>query len=388
MWIALCLFWTIITAALGALVDIKQLEEEFPGLKGDSSDLLRKLLSLLSPLLTVLTTALIPPILKFICRYEGHISLTALDASLYSKISWFFIIQIFYMRAIAGGIINRFDDIINNPTVLISSLGTEIPRQVGPILTYIMLKTFLQCVIELLRVGPIFISLLRRCFGPNLTEKESQRTWRGLTSLFAPQTLDYPRTMSYIMLNFIALLVFSCIAPIMNYILVLMFLLHSLIYRNELIYTYSDENDSGGQFWAKFMRIMMYCMVAAEITLMAILLSNDGFMQAGFLGPLVAGTFLFERYVEKEHFRVTFNLPSILCLKEDLKNRDRDISFVEKYIQPALDEKERNSNDNNNGKMRKSDDHNIHDLKEPILMPSIRSGTSVSFECDNIASNV
>jgi len=393
LWVALCIFWTVISAALSGLVEIENLEKAWPDLK-NASEKLRTFLTNLQPILVVLSTALVPPIMRVILRYEGHISLTALEASLYSKVSWFFIVQVFYMQAISGSVLKKLKDLRDDPAeVLTEDLGRTIPSQVGRFISYVLVKTFSQCIFELTRVGPVLLSLLRKCFGPNLTEKESQRTWMGLSPLTVPTTLDYPRAMSYIMLNFIFLLVFSCIAPIMSFISVVIFLLHALIYRNQLIYTYSHENDSGGQFWESFMKIMIVMMVISEITLIFIVSTRGGIGPAILLLPLLAITFFFSRYLHKEHFRVTEHLPSVLCMKEDLKNRNLDISFLKgKYSQPALVEREISLGGDDSEKGRKSEAHSTQDFEERLIMSTSDncvhpSEESVSFRGDNAGSN-
>jgi len=429
LWLALCTFWSLITGALSVLVGIEKLEKIYPGLRDESSNTVRTIVATLAPAVIVLAISIVPPILRIICRHEGHISVTALEASLYSKLSWFFIVQLFYLQAISGSILLQLKGIGDNPIIFFKDLGTSMPLQVGDFISLVLLKVFIQCIIELLRVGPLILSLFRKCFGPNLTEKESQRTCLGLSPLTVPRTLDYARTTSYIMLNFICLLVFSCIAPIMSFIQVFVFFLHRLTYRSQLIYTYSHENDSGGQFWGRFMKIMILLLLISEVTLFAIIISHGGYGPAVCLTPLLAVTFIFSRYLHKEHFRVTEHLPAILCMKKDLKNCDLDVSFVKgKYSQPALIEREIALDGDDSGKIRESEAHSIsfdgddsgktrisethsislggydsweirnseahstHDLNDRLLLSTSDncvhpSGKLVSFRGDNVARN-
>lgn len=336
LWLALCIFYSVPVAAISFAASLEHVP--FLTFLEGASQFVKDMLTILRPLLLILVSVSIPPILKLFSKYEGHISLTALEAALYSKYAVFLIIQFFYFQTLIRSLIGNFDNLKDDLSAISNTLGSEVPKQVGTLISYVLLRTFLTCILELLRVAPVIFSVLRRLVGPNLTKKERNSTWMGfLSPLSVPRTLNYPVAMSYLMINFMCLFVFSCIAPIMSVILVFVFLLLNLTYRNQLIYIYSHENDTGGQLWVRFMKLIISCMIVSEYTLIAIISSKEGYIASLCMVPLLIITVYFSKYFEEEHYKLTQYLPSILCQKADDDNYEQDLSFVKgKYVQPAL----------------------------------------------------
>ena len=91
--IGLCLFWTIPVAFVSSLSEVDSLKKTIPSLEStiNSHRWIQPLLSQLNPILMVVLKAMLPEILRKFCQREGHISNTALNASLLSKLAVFMV---------------------------------------------------------------------------------------------------------------------------------------------------------------------------------------------------------------------------------------------------------------------------------------------------------
>ena len=89
--VLLMLFWTVPVGFVATLSNLSALTEVFPtvGHYIETHPWLANLFAQLAPLFLVVVVAMLPIILKLISLLEGHPSLTAVEASLFAKLSWF-----------------------------------------------------------------------------------------------------------------------------------------------------------------------------------------------------------------------------------------------------------------------------------------------------------
>jgi len=84
---------------------------------------------LLAPLLVTIVNSALPFILEFLCLFEGPVSGAIVEASLFSKLSAFMIIQTFFVSAVSGGVLQELTNILQNPTSVIDLLAKSLPSQ-------------------------------------------------------------------------------------------------------------------------------------------------------------------------------------------------------------------------------------------------------------------
>lgn len=134
------------------------------------------------------------------------------------------------------------------------------------------------------------------------------------------------------------LLVYACISPLVGFILAFCFVVLAGLYRHQFVYIYNPFPDSGGQLWIQFIRLILSCMLVAEITLAGVLALKKAAVAAPMMAPLIIATILFYMYVNQQHFRVANYLPSRLSLRQDLMNhRELDFDFLrDAYLQPEM----------------------------------------------------
>lgn len=222
--------------------------------------------------------------------------------------------------------------------MILELVAKNVPKQAKSFIQYIMITTFVSMSLELLRLIKIIKAYIRRFVGPNLTEEEQKMTFMGLEPLTEPDDMDFPIPLAEIILYMMILFVYSCISPIMSYVLLVAFAIMTLAYANQFIFIYNASSDEGGAIWTKFVKMFLRTVVFAELILIGILSINKGLLSSILMIPLFICTILFMTYIEQQHFKVIQFLPSTVCRLVDTDNAGKlDIAFLRgQYIQPAL----------------------------------------------------
>lgn len=341
--VAICLLWTIPIAFFSSLSSIEGLEEQFPAIKeaNEKNPWLRQVLAQVAPFLVVIVNILPPIILKILSTMECHISHGMVQASLFSKLAAFAVIQTFFVSAISGSVVKELSNMIEDPTKIISLLANALPTQSTFFIQYVFIVTVLGVGIELLRVGPVVMASLRGCLGPNLTEKERNTPWLFFSPLSCPSLFNHAAILATVVLFLMILFVYTVIAPLTSIVLVLSFLLLGSAYRHQLIYIYPPAQESGGRLWMRFVGIILNCMLVAQVTIMGILGLKESVVAVVLIVPLLIATGLFKSYLQQRHFRAAECLPSRECYRRDASS-DFYIteSFEDLYVQPELLTKE------------------------------------------------
>ena len=216
--VALMVFWTFPVAFFTSLSEADSLKDLIPTLESviEENPWVAKLLAQLSPILLVTLTAILPVILSIVCRYEGHIGQNDLNASLLSKLSYFMIIQIFFVQVISGSVFDRLSEMLKDSSLIVNLLATSVPTQVKSFIQFVLVQMFIGCSIELLRVVRVAMAFFRKKVGPNLTPKESNAPFLFLLPITTPEDMEYPMLYAEMVLYFMVNMVYSCIAPIMS----------------------------------------------------------------------------------------------------------------------------------------------------------------------------
>ena len=124
----------------------------------------------------------------------------------------------------------------------------------------------------------------------------------------------------------------------MSYVMIIVFLLLLVTYSNQFIFVYSSKSDQGGVLWSKMMKITLFSMMLAQVTLIGIMSIKQSSISSTLLVPLAWITLFFSLYLELQHYKVTNFLPSTKCRRIDAANKGTlDMSFLQgQYVQPAL----------------------------------------------------
>ena len=366
----------------------------------DDHPKIEPLFALLAPLLLVIIDELLlPRLLRYFALWEGHVSASMLEASLFVKLgcfkvriflcrrvrrfcSWPYlpnfcfsirqIIQTFFVSAISGGLTVSFifhwsdmdlalytslilylilimrslciqaelNNILEYPGNLIDLLANSLPGQSSYFIQISLVSTFLVQSICYLRVVPLGFAALRRGVGPNITEKEKQRRVGILRPVDDPPEFRQAKPFALIVLFFMVFFVYSTIAPITCFFLLFSFQVLEIGYRYQLIHNYPRAFETGGRLWMHFIRFTMASMLVAQLTLIGLLALKQSVAAGPALGPLIGFTVLFVYLVHSELVHVSEYLPSYRCVEIDeerLESGTSNTAFCrDAYLQPSL----------------------------------------------------
>ncbi|KAL7556777.1 hypothetical protein ACA910_005220 [Epithemia clementina (nom. ined.)] len=335
-----CLLWTIpmsffasLSNASAVRSDVKWLDEIF-----SNHPLLVPITEQLAPFLVVISNASLPTILGAIALFEGPISTGVVEASKFTKLATFMIIQTFFVSAISGGVFQAISAILKDWREIVTILSNSLPAQ-GTYFMQIMLSmTTVTSGFEMFRIYPLVTAALRSKIGPNRTEKERKKIFMSLRPLSDPPPFPHADFTSRLVLYYMIFFVYSVISPLTPLITGACLAVKGTIFRGQFIYIYGPRRDSGGKLWAHFIQIMLSCMLIAQVTIFGLLGLKKAAKQIPLFFPLPIITVLFNFYIRQMHFRVASYLPTDECLVEDTSlDESCDLSFLRgAYTQPQL----------------------------------------------------
>lgn len=340
------LFWTIPTAFVASLATVESLRRTLPFLNKafDKYPILEELFKQLAPLALVVLSALAPLVFNFLSEREGHPSRTEVRASVFTKLVYFQLIQIFFVTVIVGTVLDSLEEIVDQPKKLIGMLGRSMPQQSTFFISYVIVLTGLSLVLELLRVVPLLLSALFQLFAPKLTKREREGKWLGLRSISSTDPFDPTAVFADGFLVMLVTLTFAPIAPLVCYFTGFFFLVAEIVYRRQVLFVYKPMSFGHGAYWPRLYKFMIVALVVAQLTLIGLLSLKKAPVQVTFVAVLVVVILLFNHYVAQLFPRVAKHLPVTECARLDELHghcdRAATFAFLDNvYRQPAMNEK-------------------------------------------------
>jgi len=234
--------------------------------------------------------------------------------------------------------------IIEDPASGITLLSEALPAQAAFFIQLIIVQSLVPLGIELLRIVPIVMNLIRKMLakllGHNLSEKERNEMFI-LPSLNDPAEYFFgTETGTKIVVLTMVQYVYSCMSPITSFFTLLVFSFLTVGLRNQFLFIYPPINDSGGKLWLNLQRLSVVYMIIAEIVLFVLMLSKN-FIAAMLLIPLIVVTILFKFYTGRKSYSdsVINHLPIEMSAAIDdacKQKRAIDDSLKNAYLQPSL----------------------------------------------------
>ena len=250
-----------------------------------------------------------------------------------------FLFPQFFVSAISGSIAAELQNMINEPDQFINFLANALPAQSNYFLQILVVALVVTMGFEMLRVMPLTLALVRKFVGPRLTEKERTKAWKWFNPLEEPCKFEHANVSGSVVLYFMVFFVYSCLAPVSSFFLLVMFYMMETGYRYQFYNNYPPTPDSGGQHWIGFFHILLACMIVAQLTLLGFLLLKQSFYAVPFLVPLLVFSCLFIYYLNHYQLYVSKHLPTSECIKVDKQRLLNDFSFAKGvYIQPCIAE--------------------------------------------------
>jgi hypothetical protein len=343
--ILIVFFWTIPSAFVASLSTIDSLREAIPFLKDafDQYPFLENIFKQIAPLcLALLSTIVAPLIFSFLSTREGHASITQVKASLFNKLAYFQLIQVFFVPVIVGTILDSLKEILDQPKKLIHLLGRSMPQQSTFFISYVIVLTGLKLTMELLRIVPLFMSCLFYLFAPHLTRREKKNKWFGLCYFSTTDPFDPTNILADCLLVFVVTLTFSSIAPFVCYFTCFFFFLAEIFYRRQVLFIYKSTSFAMGAFWPRLYKFCIGALVLAQMTLLGLLSLKNAPGEFICVLILLCIVLFFHHSVEKLFPRLGKYLPLTECERLDTLRDGQNYSyhFLDNvYVQPAMNER-------------------------------------------------
>ncbi|KAJ2661810.1 phosphate metabolism protein 7 [Coemansia sp. RSA 1200] len=236
--IGLVITWTLLTAALSALVSVEKLST-LPGMKDLSKSKFFGIFTGIIPsAVLAIVMALLPIILRLLLRLEGTPRRSEIDMRLLNRFFFFQVWNVYLVTIFTSSILSIAGSAFNDPSIILDQIQQQVPSSATPILTYVLLLAFTGAAKEILQV----VRLALRYVLPLLFAK----TPRAICSAETPATFDWATSIPMHSLIFLMGFSYSFIAPIVNCFVAVYFGLFYLVYRYQFLYVYNDSNWASG----------------------------------------------------------------------------------------------------------------------------------------------
>lgn len=342
----LVLFWTIPVAFVASLTTTEALRTQLPFLNKwvDKNPILLDVFNQIGPLALAAMNALAPAIFRFLSKKEGYISETQVRASFFTKLAYFQLIQIFFVTIVVGTILDSVKELIDQPSRLVTMLGKSMPQQSTFFMSYVIILTGLNLIIELVRARPLILAGIFALCAPKLTEREREGKWLlGSQRITKAETFDPTSILADCFLVMLVSMTFATIAPLVCLFTGFFFFAADAIYRRQVLFVYEPMNFAMGAYWPYLFRFMIVALVLSQLTLLGLLSVKKAIGPPILMFILIFAILLYASYMGNLYPKVAANLSLMECIHiDDLRRKqypDANLDFLhDVYYQPAMRE--------------------------------------------------
>ncbi|TDH73350.1 hypothetical protein CCR75_006398 [Bremia lactucae] len=339
------LFWTVPTAFVASMSSVDELQHLFPWLRGLLTTYPWLLIALqqTAPLVYSVMNGLANVIFKLLSTQEGHLSISEVEASRFTKLCFFQAFQMFFVSALAGSVITEFLLILNQPRLIFFFLGNTIASQSMMFITFIITQICVDMALFLLRLAPLAISAMYHLVAPMHAKLPTPRDWMGLCPINYQTDLDTPINLAQQYLVFLLVVVFAPIAPLVGYFGAMFFVVSEVAYKRYFFFINSSSwaaTNSMGVFWPPLYSFVIAALGIAQCTLIGLLtLKSAGYIPLSLTAMLPFITLVFHWYAVdlSQLERAAENLPLDQCCDIDEARKNISFEFLNGvYQQPAM----------------------------------------------------
>lgn len=204
-------FWSIVVAFISAISNLESLSQEIPSLQEYSNTQIYKFLNnYLAVGILLILLALLPFVFDFISRnYEGVKLESEIQNSIMSRYFYYQLANVFVAVGL-GSIANSIHEILQNPSSILSILGSSVPSFSIYFANLIITRAFTGIPIEMLRIFPLLdIMIVQYCSNKKkLTRREL------MEGAFADPPMVYGWIYPNILMGLMIMVTYSCVSTI------------------------------------------------------------------------------------------------------------------------------------------------------------------------------
>ena len=276
------IFWTPITAFVGALTNINYLIDKLPFLSfinSIPSSILGVVTGLLPTLILAICVILVPIICRLLAKLGGEPTLSAVELKTQTWYFAFQVIQVFLITTFTSGAAAVTTQVVNNPTSAPRLLAENLPKASNFYLSYFILYGLAQAAAQLLNIVALLLFvILGRLL--DKTPRKMYNRWTKLAGLGWGS--EYPKWTN---LGVIALS-YSCIAPLVLGFAVVGFSLLYAAFRYKWLFVLGNKVDMKGEAYSRALQQLMTGVYLSAICLTGLFAIGTSESPAG-IGPLV-----------------------------------------------------------------------------------------------------
>ncbi|XP_021274794.1 CSC1-like protein At3g21620 isoform X2 [Herrania umbratica] len=327
----LTFFFMIPIAFVQSLANIEGIEKALPFLKPiiEMKGIKSFIQGFLPGIALKIFLLFLPTILMIMSKFEGYISLSALERRSASRYYFFQFINVFLGSIIAGTAFQQLNNFIHQSTNQIpKTIGVSIPMKATFFITYIMVDGWAGVAGEILRLKPLIIYHLKNFFLVK-TEKDREEA-------MDPGTIGFNTGEPQIQLYFLLGLVYAVVTPILLPFIIVFFGLAYVIYRHQIINVYNQEYESGAAFWPDVHARIIVALIVSQLLLMGLLSTKEAAQSTPLLITLPVLTIWFHRFCKGRYEPAFVRYPLQEAMMKDTLERAREPNLnLKGFLQSA-----------------------------------------------------
>ncbi|TMW93235.1 hypothetical protein EJD97_011998 [Solanum chilense] len=231
----------------------------------------------------------LPTILMMMSKFEGWLSISALERKSASKYYIFTIVNVFLGNIIAGAAFEQLSTFLNQSANQIpKTIGVAVPMKASFFITYIMVDGWAGIAGEILRLKPLIFYHLKNFFLVK-TEKDREEAMDAGSVGF---NTGEPQIQLYFLLG----LVYAVVTPFLLPFILVFFGLAYVVYRHQIINVYNQEYESAAAFWPDVHGRIIFALCFSQLSLLGLLSTKHATQSAPFLIALPVLTISFHLY--------------------------------------------------------------------------------------------
>ncbi|CAL9128994.1 unnamed protein product [Musa textilis] len=260
---------------------------------------------------------LLPTILMIMSKFEGFISLSALQRRSASRYYLFLLVNVFLGSIIAGTAFEQLHTFIHqSATDIPKTIGVSIPMKATFFITYIMVDGWAGIAGEILRLKPLIIFHLKNFFLVK-TEKDREEA-------MDPGSIEFATSEPQIQLYFLLGLVYAAITPFLLPFILIFFGLAYVVFRHQIINVYNQEYESAAAFWPDVHGRIISALVISQLLLLGLLSTKHAADSTPFLIALPILTIWFHRFCKNRYESAFVKYPVQEAMMKDTLERARE----------------------------------------------------------------
>ncbi|CAA7022651.1 unnamed protein product [Microthlaspi erraticum] len=271
----------------------------------------------------------LPAILMMMSKFEGFVSISALERRAAFRYYLFNLVNVFLGSIITGSAFEQLDSFLKQSADQIPrTIGVAIPIKATFFITYIMVDGWAGVAGEILRLKPFVIFHLKNFFLVK-TEKDREEA-------MDPGQIEFYATEPRIQLYFLLGLVYAPVTPILLPFIIFFFGFAYLIFRHQIINVYNQEYESAAAFWPDVHGRIISALIISQVLLIGLMSTKGKAQSTPFLVVLTICTIGFHRFCKGRYESAFVINPLQEAMIKDTLEKAREPNLnLKRFLQSA-----------------------------------------------------